>query len=184
MQIFKGIKITLSKFSQNKKFINKRDGILNKESTFYLTVALTLLANKERVLFQIILKNEKLISEMRTLLEAFPHGVVIHFQNKNSEESNVFSNEEFNQQIYSIGTHIEELDKVPIVVKNDESEDSQFDSSVSLFSHLRELEERIKLDSSNKDSKIFIKDLIISNQFRQSDEYCNELREDLGRRVF
>ena len=121
---------------------------------------------------------------MRTLLEAFPHGVVIHFQNKNREESNVFSNEEFNQQIYSIGTHIEELDKVQIDVKNDESEDSQFDSSVSLFSHLRELQEKIKLDSSSKDSKIFIKDLIISNQFRQSDEYCNELREDLGRRIF
>ena len=142
-------------------------------STFYFIIASLLLVNKDRVLYQIIMKNEKLIWEMRKLLEAFPHGVLIKFQQPSDEFSSVFTNEEFNKQIYQIRNKIEELDNLPISIIDNNKEDSDNQYPTSLNEYLNELQEDLSENNSKINHKVVIKNYkgCPQENFYQNDDF-------------
>ena len=98
-----------------------------------------LLANKDKLLWQIILKNEKLAKEMRRLLEVFPYGVIIQLKNSSPETSNVFTNDEFNKNVLNVKSRIEELSSVKIEFKDeDKANDTENHGSSLLESNVLE----------------------------------------------
>jgi signal transduction histidine kinase len=81
-----------------------------------------------KILFSIILKNEKLIEEISRIIKAFPHAVFI----QSREES--FTNEEFTAKIASINNNLLRLEEVPIKIQNGfESENSSWMINLKKF---------------------------------------------------
>ena len=102
-----------------------------------------MLANKDRFLWYIIVKNEKLIKELKRLLEVFPYGVIIQLKNSSPEFPNVFTNEEFNRNVLDVKKRVEELSNVKIEFKDDDKENDVENHSSSLLDYLKFEQERL-----------------------------------------
>ena len=103
------------------------------------------LANKDRFLCQIILKNERLVRELRRLLEVFPYSVIIELKKSNPEVPNVFTNEEFNRHIFDVKSKIEELNNVQIVFKDDDKHHESKSHNSSLLNYLKFEQNRLQI---------------------------------------
>ena len=52
-----------------------------------------------REVYKLLLENQRLIAEMKLILENFPHGVVIQSRRKETQNQVHFTNQEFQTQV-------------------------------------------------------------------------------------
>ena len=78
-------------------------------------------------LHKVNISNEKLANEMKRLLEVFPESVFICSKNLKTQQTSVWTNYQFEQEICKVQESINELNKVFVRVddKNDELEESK-----------------------------------------------------------
>ena len=86
-----------------------------------------LMNSKMKGLYRVILKNERLIAEMKKIIQLFPHGVLIH------SEDTCFTNEEFDSNIKRIRERLEELDNVAVKFSDSARNNQSEHTRVSLL---------------------------------------------------
>jgi signal transduction histidine kinase len=117
--------------------------------------------SKLNILFEIVIKNEKLIKENKKIIEAFPHAVLIESQN------NWFTNLEFDKKFKVFDNWIDDLQQM--LVKIDEEygdREGQFghgwvrDTEIKTLSQcLQRQVERLKNDDVTEQHSVYIKNM-------------------------
>jgi len=110
----------------------------------YFTVSSIVLNWKLTSLYSLILKNEKLVDEMKKLLTIFPYGVIIQKCADTGHKEVVFSNREFETKICEVKRSIEEMKTVTVKYpnKNDTTQAVITDLYKCLDKHQHKLERR------------------------------------------
>jgi hypothetical protein len=82
--------------------------------SFYFTLAARMMCAQVREVYKLLLENQRLIAEMKLILENFPYGVVIHSRNKETKNKIHFTNQEFQTQVCPLVNDMKELRKVKV----------------------------------------------------------------------
>ena len=83
---------------------------------FHYIFSLNSVYTQYREFHNAIFANERLVKEMKRLLEVFPESVVISSQNSETRQTTVWSNYQFEKNICEIHESIDELDRVFVKV--------------------------------------------------------------------
>ena len=67
--------------------------------SFYFSLAARMMCAQVREVYKLLLENQRLIAEMKLILENFPHGVVIQSRRKETQNQVHFTNQEFQTQV-------------------------------------------------------------------------------------
>ena len=94
--------------------------------TFYFTVSNYILHSNLSILYKLIRENEKLVNEMKRLLQVFPESVIIRTQDvKNSKKMKYFANHRFSTQICDIQNEISKINSLLCTITTDASQDKE-----------------------------------------------------------
>ena len=111
----------------------------------YFSLAHRILYLKVRSLYKLIIENKRLISEMKKILQTFPHGVIIQSRSKETFDKIYFSNKEFEMQIQNIHDDLEELKKINVTFDLDLNEEGGSTlTKTNLSELLKHQEEKLK----------------------------------------
>ena len=98
-------------------------------------------------LYKTIIENKKLLKQNRTLMEAFPDGVIVQTKESTFDKKILFSNKKFNSSILNIRNQIAELDQIPVTISKLD-EDHQRDFKTTLQNFLKQEQQKINWDNS------------------------------------
>ena len=121
----------------------------------YFTNAARMLYLQVRELYKLLLENKRLNSEMKRVLEIFPHGVIIQSRTKETLSKIHFSNQDFQSQICSLKDDIKELRSIKVLYKKSQDENSKQLKS-NLFNFLLNQEKKLKGVISTRQASIKI----------------------------
>jgi signal transduction histidine kinase len=136
---------------------------------------------KTRSLYATILQNEKLIKEMKRILQVFPNGVIIWPWNRDDGDQKCFTNEVFDTKISKIRGDINNLKDIDVRIYDNNSNDNTQEISTNLWQLLEDNQR--KLDGRNVIVKrdISIQCRPSSRMFSEENELDNELSERICR---
>jgi hypothetical protein len=116
-------------------------------SIFWFTFSNVLLRETTRSLYSTILNSERLIREMKKILQIFPHGVIINPFGINNIEKKIFTNQEFDSKMVKINQDIDILRDIKVDIQ---SRDADFESSqainTTLHNFLKHQQEKMHED--------------------------------------
>jgi hypothetical protein len=133
---------------------------------------------KLNILFEMVIKNEKLIKENKKIIEAFPHAVLIE------SEDNWYSNLEFDKKFIIAENKLDSLEKLLVKIDEDfhlrEGEIQEEDGEIKTLNQLLKRQiMRLTDDDVTEQHSVYIKNLI-SNDENESREEVN-MNESLAR---
>ena len=94
------------------------------------------LYSKLKELYETIMKSEKLVKEMKKILQILPHGVIIAAKNQDAK-THLFTNEFFNSKIFEIRHKLQELDRLQVEIKSERSPPAREKIGQNLFEFLQ-----------------------------------------------
>ncbi|CAI2384756.1 unnamed protein product [Moneuplotes crassus] len=123
-------------------------------SLVYFYFGLNIIHYKLKIMYEIILKNERLVKEKEKVVIEFPHPVLILPEN-GTKSFECYSNSEFESKISSLKHKIENLTKIEVSIKKDQNQE-HLESKLSLLEYLAEQQKHIKNADNKRD---FVKNL-------------------------
>jgi hypothetical protein len=131
--------------------------------------------DKFRNLYKVLFQNNKLIKEMKRLLEIFPESVIIRSKNSDSKSQTFYSNNEFNRDIANIKNNLDELKNIKVTFSPSEKEFHKNDSSLCLSKYLKKRAKDVEDASIFEDTVELKKELKdIHNSFVRNSDCRNE----------
>lgn len=89
-------------------------------SWFYFMMTSKIQYSKLKALYRLVFENNKLVKEMKRLLDIFPEGVIIKSRPDDASEKVLFQNQEFRRRMAETEKFIEDLDKFKVKYKESE----------------------------------------------------------------
>lgn len=123
--------------------------------SLYFTLAARMMCLQVREVYRLLLENQRLIAEMKLILENFPHGVVIQSRRKETQNKIHFTNQEFQTQVWPLASDMKELKKVKVTYSK--SKDKLSDQKTTdLWEFLKAQERKLKGITTIKQSNVRI----------------------------
>jgi hypothetical protein len=143
----------------------------------YFTNAARMLYLQVRELYKLLLENKRLISEMKRVLEIFPHGVIIQSRTKKTLSKIHFSNQDFQSQICYLKDDIKELRTIKVLYKKSQDANSKQIKS-NLCDFILSQENKLKGVISTRQASIKIikpRAMRIARMRSDNSEYSEEI---------
>jgi hypothetical protein len=125
------------------------------------------------------LKSDKLIKEMKKILQMFPHGVLMASKNCKPTKDHHFTNEMFEKDICKIRHKLQELDAVTVEFKIENQISKKEPEKIKLLKFLHERQNLIKREHSIDEIDVLLSEKMELDGQQNLEENIIERRDEL-----